>query len=201
MPHCSGRWVRSRAASADLAAPDHRPVQVQGFRRLAAIGSFVATLFTAGLASADSTVIVIANDPGGYVVTYIRGWENIASLGNQVEIRGFCISACTLVLGLIPPDRVCVDEDAAFGFHSVSVNFGAHSPEGTRYLWSLYPPAVQDALRVKGWDGGTGKSSQGLIMVAGTAFYPLCHSIRAAGPGAPEFDVELGIESVGLLPA
>ena len=200
MPHCSGRWVRSRAASAELAAPDNRPVRVQRFRRLAAIGSFASTLFTAGLASADPTVIVIANDPGGYVVSYIRGWENIASLGNRVEIRGYCVSACTLVLGLIPADRVCVGEEATFGFHSVSVDFGEHSPAGTRYLWSLYPPAVQDALRARGWDGSIGKASQGLIMVAATAFYPRCDAMRAAGPGLPYLEIGLRIESISLLP-
>ena len=145
-------------------------------RKLTVVGSFVATLFAAGVALADSAAIVIANDPGGYLLTYVRGWENIAALRNQIEIRGNCLSACTLVLGLVPAERVCVREDAKFGFHSVSVNYGEHSPEGTRYLWSLYPPPVQDFVRSKGWDGGTGEPSNGLVMVAGTVFYPLCGS-------------------------
>jgi hypothetical protein len=144
-----------------------------------ALGFLIGAAFKIGILVApayayDGESIVIANDLGGDVIAYVRGWQYIATLESPVEIRGYCLSACTLVLGLVPADRVCVGEDAFFGFHSVSINYRGHTEEGTRYLWSYYPPHVQEEVRSRGWDGGAGKRSSGMFIVKGTTFFPLC---------------------------
>ena len=38
--------------------------------------------------------------------------------GERVIIDGPCLSACTLVLGVVPKDRICVTPRAVFGFHA-----------------------------------------------------------------------------------
>ena len=151
------------------------------------LGALAATLFIVALVvlsrpaqAQQGDPIVIVNDPGGNLIAYVRGWEYIATLENPIEIRGYCVSACTLVLGMVPPARVCVQEDAYFGFHSVSINYQGHTAIGTRYLWSFYPLHVQELLRSKGWDGGSGRRSAGMFIVPGTTFFELCESRTAA---------------------
>jgi hypothetical protein len=142
-----------------------------------AFAAMVALFASAPAAEAQPVeavaIVTINNDPGGDLMAYVRGWRYIAATGARVEIGGYCVSACTAVLGLVPAGRVCVRAGATFGFHSVSVNYGPHSEAGTRYLWSLYPEHVQDALRKAGWDGASG-ARHDLILIAGTAFYPFC---------------------------
>jgi hypothetical protein len=162
-------------ASTRNEARSERAARPRGLK-LTVIGAFAAALLSATGAFAESEPIVVANDPGGDVIAYVRGWEYIATLESPIEIRGYCVSACTLVLGLVPADRVCVGEDAYFGFHSVSINYHGHTAEGTRYLWSYYPPHVQEEIRNKGWDGGAGKRSSGMFLVDGTTFFPLCEA-------------------------
>jgi len=59
--------------------------------------------------------VVVSDDPGGAVAPRIRLVERYRSEGVHVEIRGrFCMSACTLYLGLT---NTCVTRDTAFGFH------------------------------------------------------------------------------------
>jgi hypothetical protein len=38
--------------------------------------------------------------------------------GDRVAIDGMCISACTMVVGLIDADKVCVTPYARLAFHS-----------------------------------------------------------------------------------
>lgn len=163
----SGRRVpitNTRAASAGT--PPRR------WSTIAAICA--AVLLAPGIALAQVDIIVIANDPGGDLFAYVRSWEGIAAGGQRVEIDGFCVSACTLVLGLVPRERVCVTPGAYFGFHSVSINYRGHTAEGTRYLWSLYPSYVQELLLTRGWDGGAGERSNGMLLFDGTIFFSLC---------------------------
>ena len=42
----------------------------------------------------------------------------LRSSGERVVIDGPCLSACTMVLGVIPRDRICVTPRARLGFHA-----------------------------------------------------------------------------------
>ena len=42
--------------------------------------------------------------------------------GTDVVIDGKCLSACTMVLGLVPSKQICVTPRARFGFHAASMS-------------------------------------------------------------------------------
>lgn len=94
-------------------------------------------------------------EPGGEVFEHIDRYSRWRLEGNKVVIDGFCISACTLVLTLVPD--VCATKWARFGFHSAST-FGpmgrVHSKWATDLVWSMYPEGLKVELRKRGWDGG-----------------------------------------------
>ena len=50
---------------------------------------------------------VLYHEPGGYLRTYELKWQALALSGDDVEIRGSCASACTLIMAHIPKDRLC----------------------------------------------------------------------------------------------
>ena len=51
--------------------------------------------------------------------------EQDRSLREAVIIDGLCASACTIVLGAIPHDKICVTSHATLGFHA-AWDFGAN---------------------------------------------------------------------------
>jgi len=85
--------------------------------------------------------VTITYDRGGNVASYERAWRNIAQQGVPVVIAGECTSACTFVLGIVPPNRVCMTRNAKFGMH-LGRNGRVPDYAGTRYLQQLYYPPV-----------------------------------------------------------
>jgi len=103
-------------------------------------------------------VLRITFDGGGRVTDYIERYSALRVSGGRVVIDGLCISACTLVTGLMPDDRMCVTPFAQLAFHSAAqinpmTGERAHSSEGTRLVWDLYPAKVRAALLAKAWNG------------------------------------------------
>jgi hypothetical protein len=96
-----------------------------------------------------SESVRISNDDGGEVEVYEKKYRKWRDAGTRIVIDGDCISACTLLLGLIPRDRVCVTERADLGFHSVIVpnekGRFVHSESDTRELVSTYYSAAVQA--------------------------------------------------------
>src|SRR5215471_5070436 len=60
----------------------------------------------------------IVSSPGGQVGAFLDLFEAVRDSGERVVIDGPCLSACTLVLSIVPRDRICVTRRAAFGFHA-----------------------------------------------------------------------------------
>ena len=91
----------------------------------------------------------IAEDRGGQIGHYLQTFAALRSSGEHVVIDGNCLSACTLVLGLIPRDRICATPRARFGFHAAWMpdddGRPVTSPMGTQALWNIYP-AIGAAL-------------------------------------------------------
>jgi hypothetical protein len=107
-----------------------------------ALASVFGTLFIAGTASAD---VRIVNDPGGAVSSYLRAFHEMRATGERIVIDGPCLSACTLLTGIVPRDHVCVTRRAVLGFHAASYyNDVSRSlvptRAGTRLVMRLYPP-------------------------------------------------------------
>jgi len=122
----------------------------------------------------------IAEDRGGQIGHYMRTFAHVRATGQQVVIDGSCLSACTLVLGLVPRERLCATPRARFGFHAAWMP-DAHgravtSTPGTQVLWDIYPP------RVRAWITRNGGLSRKMIFLQGRALagiVPRCDTARS----------------------
>jgi hypothetical protein len=116
-------------------------------------GLLAALLLLAGV-GASHAVVRIAEDRGGRIGTYVDKYQGLRSSGEQVIIDGLCASACTIVLGAVPHDRICVTSHANLGFHA-AWDFGANgravtNPEATQMLYSMYPSQVRRWIAARG---------------------------------------------------
>ena len=105
-------------------------------------GALASALVTCA-ASAD---VRIVSDPGGEVSSYIQKFHAVRDSGEQVVIDGPCLSACTLLTGIIPRNRICVTQRAVLGFHAASYYDDVSrslvpTRRGSRLVMQLYPPA------------------------------------------------------------
>jgi hypothetical protein len=119
------------------------------------IRAFVlAWLLLAPGTTASMAAVRISDDPGGRIGTYMRTYAILRNSGETVIIDGPCLSACTLILGFIPYDRVCVTRRARLGFHAAWLPDDDGRPvrndAGTQVLMDLYPAKVRRWIRRKG---------------------------------------------------
>lgn len=119
------------------------------------VATAVIVLGIAVLVSQPASALVrISNDAGGQIGPYLDRLAALKSSGQSVVIDGPCLSACTLLLGVIPRERICVTSRARLGFHAAwkpdSNGRKRLSPEGTRALWDLYPANVRAWLTRRG---------------------------------------------------
>ncbi|MDH2345098.1 hypothetical protein QCM77_17505 [Bradyrhizobium sp. SSUT18] len=140
--------------------------------------AFVQTLMLAAslLASAPAAAeIRIIQSPGGQVGPFLDLFEKVRESGERVVIDGPCLSACTLVLSIVPGERICVTRRAVLGFHGArSVDrrgrFSAE-PEASEAVLQAYPGPVHD------WISRHGGLTSRLLLLKGrdlAAIYPRC---------------------------
>lgn len=110
-------------------------------------GLVLAAALLATALSPASATMRIAEDRGGQIGHYLQAFALLRSSGERVVIDGNCLSACTLVLGLIPHERMCATPRARFGFHAAWMpDTDGHpitSAMGTQALWNIYPGEVR----------------------------------------------------------
>ena len=116
-------------------------------------GLLAAVLLLAGV-GASHAVVRIADDRGGRIGTYVDKYQGLRTSGETVIIDGLCASACTIVLGAVPHDKICVTSHAKLGFHA-AWDFGANgravtNPEATQMLYSMYPSPVKRWIAARG---------------------------------------------------
>jgi len=98
----------------------------------------------------------ITRDFGGYVEEYKARYERIRENGERVIIDGICNSACTLVLGIVPLQRICATPRASLGFHQAyfdkrwTAGVKVTSIAGTAELMSVYPNPVKEWISRRG---------------------------------------------------
>jgi hypothetical protein len=95
----------------------------------------------------------ILDDSGGRIGTYLTRYEALRKSGQRIAIDGTCASACTLLLGVIPHNRICVTPRAVLAFHAawdISLTGAQTNAPGTKYLWSHYPDGVRQWIRRHG---------------------------------------------------
>ena len=103
---------------------------------------------------ASQAAFRIADDRGGRIGTYVDRYQGLRTSGETVIIDGLCASACTIVLGALPRDKICVTTHANLGFHA-AWDFGANgravtNPEATQMLYSMYPAPVKRWISQRG---------------------------------------------------
>ena len=117
----------------------------------------------------------IVSSPGGEVGSYLRLFAIVRQSGERVIIDGPCLSACTMVLGVIPRERICVTPRARLGFHAAwhPGENGRPTPSqgGTQLLMEIYPQ------HVRRWIARQGGLTQNMKYLTGrelTSMYRTC---------------------------
>jgi hypothetical protein len=136
---------------------------------------FVAALLCALAAMPARAEARILGSMGGRVGPFIDLFDEVRASGERVVIDGPCMSACTLVLSVVPNDRICVTRRAVLGFHAArSMDRRGRlyaEPEASELVLEAYPAAV------RGWIRRRGGLSSRLLLLRGrelAAIYPSC---------------------------
>lgn len=127
------------------------------------------------IAAPAAADIRITGSPGGLVAPYVEFFQEVRQSGERVIIDGPCYSACTLVLSMLPRERICVTRRAVLGFHGARSldrrgRFVAE-PKASRIVLASYPPAVRRWIQRR---GGLGSR---LLLLRGrelAAMFPTC---------------------------
>jgi hypothetical protein len=139
--------------------------------------TLIGAAFTALVATGASATMRISDDVGGRIGAYVDQYSAVRASGEKVVIDGVCLSACTLVLGIVPRDRICVTRRAMLGFHAAWMPGPQGRPVpsqvGTQALWDMYP------MHVRRWINARGGLSPKMMFLRGRelmSMYPECNS-------------------------
>ena len=116
-----------------------------------AISALLIFLFSVIAARADLRIV---SSSGGEVSSYLQLFASVRESGERVIIDGPCLSACTLVLSMVPEERICVTRRALLGFHAarrVDEQGQVYAaPSETRVLVATYPAPVRSWIERNG---------------------------------------------------
>jgi len=136
---------------------------------------WLTAVLMAALPRTAAAVVRIKDDEGGNIGAYWSRFMEIRTAGDRVVIDGACSSACTMVLGIVPQDRICVTPHAVLGFHAAYrgfLGFRVINGPATRTLMNLYPNPIRRWITR---NGGLGSK---MIYLSGRqlfAMYRKCH--------------------------
>lgn len=110
-----------------------------------AIKLFLLTfLLLPSVALADNPYVV-HHDGGGHIPTYLYYWHQVSSRYDRLVIDGDCKSACTMALGIISLDRICITPRGSFSFHAAHTTRGTEKNEKfTQIMRSTYAAPVRE---------------------------------------------------------
>ena len=115
---------------------------------LAAAAAVALTTSSAG------AMILISADRGGLISDYAERFLSARASGEQVVIDGACLSACTLVVGMLPRDKVCATPKAILGFHSAWRPTGSggkvNSLAASQAMMDVYPADLRRWIARRG---------------------------------------------------
>jgi len=107
--------------------------------------------FASALARAEVRILA---SPGGQVGPFLDLFEEVRRSGERVVIDGPCLSACTLVLSMVPSERICVTRRAVLGFHAArSIDRRGRmyaEPEASELVLEAYPAPVRSWIERRG---------------------------------------------------
>ena len=144
------------------------------YRLLATVVALAPVAYPASNPAAAT--VRITEDRGGNIGEYWSRFTALRDAKEQVVIDGICSSACTMVLGIVPRDRICVTDNAALGFHAAYrpgfLGFRIVNEPATRTLMSIYPDAIRQWLAL---NGGLGTET---IYLSGPELFALYRKCR-----------------------
>jgi hypothetical protein len=152
---------------------DHDLDMMRSRRSISAL--YLAALVGAFAVAPASAEVRILASPGGQVGPFLDLFERVRESGERVVIDGPCLSACTLVVSMVPETRICVTRRAILGFHAArSVDRRGHTyaePEASQLVLQAYPGPVRD------WIIRHGGLTSRLLLLRGrelAMIYPRC---------------------------
>jgi hypothetical protein len=138
--------------------------------------ALLGAVLAASTAPSASAAVRIAGDVGGQIGPYLETLVALRSSGERVIIDGPCLSACTMILGVIPRERICVTNRARLGFHAAwhpgEGGRAITSRGGTQLLMDVYPQ------QVRRWIARRGGLTSRMMYLTGrelASMYPICH--------------------------
>lgn len=139
---------------------------------VATVGALAASGVQANAQSGNTLVIRV--DRGGMLGKRSEEIRYLRSTGRRVELRGTCLSACTMYLSL--PD-ICVSPTATFGFHGPTRNGRALPSQEFDYWSNVMANNYREPLR--SWYLSEARfTTSGYIRVRGAELismgYPSC---------------------------
>ncbi len=112
--------------------------------RLLVVAAALISIWTALPASA---AVVFSDDIGGKLEDYTSKFLQLRRSSETIVIDGKCFSACTMLLGILSPNRICATQNAVLGFHAAwmydTAGHRIPSPAGTRELMKTYPASIR----------------------------------------------------------
>ena len=130
-------------------------------------------IFATMLARAEVRILA---SPGGQVGPFIDLFEKVRNSGERVVIDGPCLSACTLVVSMVPSERICVTRRAVLGFHAArSMDRRGRlyaEPEASKLVLEAYPDPVRD------WIVRRGGLTSRLLLLRGRELASMYRSCR-----------------------
>jgi hypothetical protein len=143
--------------------------------RKAGVKILLAAVLLFGLAAPAFAEVRILASPGGEVGPFLDLFEGVRNSGERVVIDGPCLSACTLVLSIVPGNRICVTRRAVLGFHAArSIDQRGRiyaEPQASEVVLEAYPAPVRR------WIERHGGLSSHLLLLRGhqlAAIYRTC---------------------------
>jgi hypothetical protein len=139
------------------------------------VGILAGTLITICAAGPAIAEVRIRADMGGQIKSYLQKYAAVRDGGERLVVDGTCMSACTLALGLVPRDRICVTRKAVLGFHAAwdpsDDGRQLHSEGGTALMMSIYPAEIRTWIERR---GGLNRKTMLLRGRELAALYPTC---------------------------
>ncbi|HET9904307.1 MAG TPA: hypothetical protein VFQ27_11470 [Xanthobacteraceae bacterium] len=136
----------------------------------------VAVALIAAAPSKAAGEIRILGSPGGAIGPFVALFETVRASGERVVIDGPCLSACTLVLSLVPRDRICVTPRAVLGFHAARYvtpdGRVIIDPDASAIVLRTYPPAI------RAWIARRGGLTDRVLLLRGRALASMFRHCR-----------------------
>jgi hypothetical protein len=104
----------------------------------------IAIFAAAMVPAAYAEKVYYLHDPGGNITEHYYTYSQVNAAYDRVVIDGQCKSACTMVLGIVPLNKICIAPSGYFMFHAAHNRDRSFNPQLTQQMMAAYAPVVRD---------------------------------------------------------